>query len=434
MQSDSQKHPTSKEAEEQLSGVADYLKTVAGFSRNAKLLLMRGPVIGLGFGIWELLFNIYILSLWSQNPVFDEAYLSKILFWNWFFHGALVIPAGMLSDIFGRRNTYIIANIVAIILKTLSIFTLNPTFILTMRALGGIGEGFHAVVGAPFMLEHSRPKERVHLFSLSSFLYTFSETVGRMFAGFLPLWFAPMLMVDGSHYLSLRVTLACALPLMLFALIPIFMIRESWKRQSLATWWKNVQNHATMVKLAITSALPAMADGMVFLFYNVFFSRKFGATTAMIGMIFGLGSLFGSFGNILTPLFVKRLGKVNTIVLVEMLAIPFLLVLAFTSNFTVAAVCFVIHAIMTSASFPIANLFQQEIVEQNERGTINGVVHAATEFPRSSTTRLAGALMMTQSWGTMFLGASALNLAAFILYWIFFQRIETARREVAVEK
>ena len=59
--------------------------------------------------------------------------------------------------------------------------------LLMLAALGGMGEGFHAVAGAPFMMENSEPKERPHLFSLNASLMMFSFFVGSLSGGFLPL-------------------------------------------------------------------------------------------------------------------------------------------------------------------------------------------------------------------------------------------------------
>src|SRR5947199_5377223 len=40
----------------------DYLRRVRGFSRNARLLLLRTPFSGLSVSIWRLLFYLYLLA------------------------------------------------------------------------------------------------------------------------------------------------------------------------------------------------------------------------------------------------------------------------------------------------------------------------------------------------------------------------------------
>jgi hypothetical protein len=72
-----------------------------GFSRNAKLLLIRSPFSGLSVTLLRLLFNLYLLAVG-----FDLLFVAKFAAINWTFHNLSVIPAGILSDLFGRRRVF----------------------------------------------------------------------------------------------------------------------------------------------------------------------------------------------------------------------------------------------------------------------------------------------------------------------------------------
>src|SRR2546430_14205803 len=82
----------------------DYLRRVRGFSRNARLLLLRTPFSGLSVSIWRLLFYLYVLA--SGHDTLFVAQLASI---NWMAHGLSVIPSGILSDLFGRRRVFLIS-------------------------------------------------------------------------------------------------------------------------------------------------------------------------------------------------------------------------------------------------------------------------------------------------------------------------------------
>jgi len=68
----------------------DYLRRVRGFSRNARLLLLRTPFSGLSVSIWRLLFYLYLLA--SGHDTLFVAQLASI---NWIAHGLSVIPSGI---------------------------------------------------------------------------------------------------------------------------------------------------------------------------------------------------------------------------------------------------------------------------------------------------------------------------------------------------
>jgi hypothetical protein len=130
-----------------------------GFSRNAKLLLLRSPFSGLSVSLMRLLFNLYLLAVG-----FDMLFVAKFAALNWTFHGLAVIPSGILSDLFGRRRVFLLSYTGNLLATTAIIFVTDPTWLLVLAAVTGLFEGGHAIVGPPFMVEQSRPDERVHYF------------------------------------------------------------------------------------------------------------------------------------------------------------------------------------------------------------------------------------------------------------------------------
>jgi hypothetical protein len=63
-----------------------------GFSRNARLLLLRSPFSGLSISLLRLLFNLYLLAVG-----FDTLFVAKFVAINWICHGFTVIPSGVLA-------------------------------------------------------------------------------------------------------------------------------------------------------------------------------------------------------------------------------------------------------------------------------------------------------------------------------------------------
>src|SRR5262249_38648801 len=78
-------------------------KRFRGFSRNARLLLIRSPFSGLSVSLIRLLFNLYLLAVG-----FDTLFVAQFAAINWTCHGLSVIPSGVLSDLFGRRRVFLI--------------------------------------------------------------------------------------------------------------------------------------------------------------------------------------------------------------------------------------------------------------------------------------------------------------------------------------
>src|SRR3972149_4268869 len=110
----------------------EYLERIKNFSRNARLLLLRSLLVGLNWGIWTLLFNLYLLSLG-----FDKVFVAQMVGVNWLTHGAMVIPAGIISDLLGRRLTYLWAYSFAILIRASMLFAVEPSALLLLNAIAG---------------------------------------------------------------------------------------------------------------------------------------------------------------------------------------------------------------------------------------------------------------------------------------------------------
>src|SRR5262245_16870665 len=187
-----------------------YLRRVQGFSRNARLLLLRTPLSGLSVSIWRLLFYLYLLAAGH-----DALFVAQFASINWIAHGLAVIPAGILSDLFGRRRVFMVSYAGNILGTAALMMVTGPTVLLTLAAVQGLFEGGHAIVGPPFMVEQSRADERVHLFSIAGFLTVGAASLGNLLAGLLPVALGPLLGLGPEQAGALRASLLCVLPVML---------------------------------------------------------------------------------------------------------------------------------------------------------------------------------------------------------------------------
>ena len=407
----------------------DYLRRVRGFSRNARLLLLRTPFSGLSVSIWRLLFYLYLLA--SGHDTLFVAQLASI---NWIAHGLSVIPSGILSDLFGRRRVFLISYSGNILGTAGLIFAHDPTTLLVLAAVQGAFEGGHAIVGPPFMVEQSRPAERVHLFSIGSFLTVGAASLGNLLAGVLPVAFAPLLGLGPEQAGALRAGLFCVLPIMLASVPPIYLIDEQWQPIDIKRWWRSLESYGTISMLALTEGAGGLALGMTAPFFAVFFAQELHASTTAIGLIFGAGSIVTAFATLLAPVVVRRLGRVRTVAYLKLVGVPFLVLIALAPGVVTAGVAYVLTIMFIGGAFPnrsltdpVYSLFSMEVVKERERGTTNGIMHAFGEFPMGVGAWIAGPLMAAGNWTLPYWLAGAVYAVAFLTFFAYFSRVESAR-------
>ncbi len=409
------------------------VRPLGGFSRNARLLILRSPFNGLSVSMWRLLFYLYLLAAGH-----DTLFVAQLASINWIFHGLSVIPSGILSDLFGRRPVYLVFYTGNILGTGGLILATEPTALLVLAALQGAFEGGHAIVGPPFMMEQSRPDERVHLFSVDGFLRVGAASLGNLSAGLLPVAFHGVLGVGAEHAWALRLSLVCAIPVMLLSLIPIYLIEEAWQRIDIRRWWKSLESYGSIGMLSLTEAGSGLALGMTAPFFNVFFAQQLHASTAEIGAVFALGSILTAFATLLAPLLVRRLGRVRTVAFLKFLGVPCLVLTGLSHGVVVAGTFYVLAILLVGGAFPnkalsdpIYSLFSMEVVKERERGTTNGIMHAFNEFPMGVGAWIAGPFMAAGNWAMPYYLAGAVYLLTFLAFYGYFARVETARAVAA---
>ncbi len=403
-----------------------------GFSRNARLLLLRSPFSGLSISLLRLLFNLYLLAVG-----FDTFFVAKFVAINWTCHGLSVIPSGVISDLFGRRRVFLIAFSGNLLATAAILFVTDATGLLVLAAIIGFFEGAHAIVGPPFMMEQSRADERVLLFSLNGGITVGAASLGNLAAGVLPFAFAALIGVGAESAWAFRGALICALPIMLFSMIPIYLIREEWKPIDLRRWVKGIESYGRIGMLALTEGLIGLAMGFSAPFFNIFFSQNVKASTPQIGLIFALGSILTAVVTIFVPIAVRRVGRVRTVTIFKLLGIPCLILLGMSHSIVWAGAFYVLAILFIGGPFPnrgisdpIFSLFAMEVVKERERGTTNGIMHAFVEFPMGIGAALAGPMMAVGDWQTLYLISGGILALAFILYYFYFAPID-ARQPVA---
>ncbi len=404
-----------------------YRAALRQFSRNARLFLAYSLLAGLGTGIWLVLFNLYLL-----RQGFSVSFVGTFWLVNMLCHGAAALPAGLIADRFGRRRAFCIATCISLIAQGSLLFTLNPTLILILAGVAGVGESFHGVTGAPFMMENSEPRERPHLFSLNACFLQVSQFAGSVAGGLLPLAWALLLGVPELDPVAARWALVTGLPLTLLALAPLAFMHERPVElvesfRDLITL-RNVVHHGIIARLTLLSLLVGTGFGLTVRFFNVFFEDVHGATDSQVGTILALGALASAGSILIAPVLAARWGKATGILITQALSIPVLLLLAVVPSLTVVAVLFLVRGAIASIALPLRNQLSMEFVAARERGTTAGFTHTAFDLGGGIGAGIAGTVIEASGFTPAFALAALLILVPAVLYYAFFAGLERHQR------
>ena len=410
-----------------ISAVAGYRAKLNGFSRNACLFLVYVFLISLSLGIYEVIFNLYILRLGYR-----EDFLGFMLSLVSVSTGLFAIPAAMFCDRAGRKNTLLLSCLLLLFSFSILYTTTSKFLLAFFSVVYGVSSSLKIVTAPTFMVENSTGYERMHLFSMYYLLYTVGVMIRNFAGGNLPQIFISFLDINPIGPVAYQLSLYASLAAVLISLLPLIFINN--KRNNLversaafSTLFSTLRS-VTIQKLILVNGLIGMGWGLALPYFNVYFDIVLGASSKQIGIIFSLSQLVMMFTLLFVPILTEGLGKVKVVALVQLASIPFLLLFISTSILAIAAFGFVMRSAIMNMSNPVLSSFNMEIVSEDQRATVNSLIWMSCyTFVGLST--YAGGLMMAHGFYTLpFLLTCILYIVATVLYYIFFEKVEKKQK------
>jgi MFS family permease len=171
-----------------------------------------------------------------------------------------------------------------------------------------------------------------------------------------------------------------------------------------------------------------MGAGQVIPFLNLFVQRKFGLELASLNVVFAITSIGTMIAILLQPALARRLGRVASVVTVQALSIPFLVVLGFSPILWTVVIAMAVRNSLMNAGNPILNAFAMDQVSPPERATLA----AAMSLTWSLGWVIAGPwysilqarLGFDLGYTVNFITIIALYSIATTLYWTWFRDAE----------
>jgi MFS family permease len=415
------------------SEVKHYFVRFGSFSRNAKLYLLSGALQGLGNGIWGVIFYLYLNS---HEIGFQPNFIGNLSTASLIATGIIALPAGLLCERIGTKRAIIISQL-SILAALAQIITLQPSILLFASFASGLIGTMGSVASAPFMTENSQSEERTYLFSVSSTIGIIMGVIGSLAGGIMPdalnaAFRLPTGAGTGSA-VGYRITLATVTFLYAVAIYPLLLIRLNEKsahkhKVTALLSLRNIENPRTILKFMVPTAIIGFGAGFIVPLFNIFFTRRFHATSGQVGFIFALGSSTLAIGTLVAPRLAYRLGKVKAVVVCQFLSMPFIMLVTLAPDLTAAVGVYLMRGALMNMAGPINTAFQMETVSENERATASGLMTMSDSIPRSIAVSFSGAMMTLKDFTTPFLFTTGTYFAASSLYFTFFRKGQKTKK------
>ncbi|MBD3400921.1 MAG: MFS transporter [Candidatus Coatesbacteria bacterium] len=395
------------------------------FTPEAKKILAGVFFASIGMGMFRIIFNLFLKELGYAEGVAGEILSARALGMAL---GAL--PAGVLSDILGRRRVMLGGVSLAAAAFTGRALLTTPIWMWLFAFLGGVFVSFYLISLQPALRENSSRRERNHLFS-GGFIVTLAGSMGgSLVGGMLPgLFDSTGLAVN--HLEALRYTLLCGAGLSLAGLIPLLLwkspapVRETARRdfrRSLKILWRP-EVRRLVLRFGLVELLIGCGAGMVIPFFNLYFKNVYGLGEAAIGILFTATNAVMVLGGLLAPVLSARVGRIRAVVLCQLLSIPFLVYLGFFRWLPLAFAAYALRASLMNMSHPQLTAFAMDHLPREVRATSVAITRACWNLSWALVTPLAGGIMENWGYSYPFIVTIVFYLATAASIYFLFRRL-----------
>lgn len=403
--------------------MAELVWQIRGFGRDIKLFLLYSLLANVGFGVFQLIFNLYLTELGQREDYIGAFSAVQTL--------AMAVTAATMGPLLGRFGTWRCitgGTMVFLTASTLLALTSHPDLLLILGGLFGIGMAFLFTATMPFVIEYARADQRQHVAAVVFSLISLAATIGALLGGWLPD------LIGGTDLSGYRWTLLFGTLVACGALLPLFRMgdaRVAQPRQVVATTPTEStaaqrQTRRDMTTFVLIGGLMALGAGMVMPFYNVYLTTL-GVSARGVGYVFAAGGLAAAVIGLTAPAVARRLGALRAVMILRLSIIPFYALLLIAPGYGVAVLAHLARQTSISMAWPIDSTFIAEVLPPRKRASVFGLRSAAWNVGFSLASLAGGEMIVRAGYNVTFLGLIGFSAVSAGLFMVYFGRHPSIR-------
>jgi len=410
-----------------MSDILYRFKYRGNFGKEVKLFILNTFISYLVMSAFaNVLQGIYFKSLG-----FDEGFIGNVIAIRTLLTGLSAIPAGIMSDKIGKKYAVMSGIIFSFIGYIGQSIFISPWLIYFFACVNGVGVAVIYVNEAPFLIENCEEEKRINLFSINFIIMQFAFIIGSYGGGKIPE------LMGGQSVIILRKAQLIFSLLALASLIPLTRIKDNRKSRSLSKGGNffSLLKKKNIAMVIIYYMLIGFGAGLVVPFFNLFLHYKLNAGTGVVGNIMAYSQVATILGAFLVPYVSKKLGKVYTVQLCQILSIPFLIFISVAGSVWLTTLVFFMRSALMNMAQPALQNLTMEMVEDHERSAMSSLISLSNHITRGISASVAGYIMANISYEFPYYVTAGLYASAILLFALIFRNEKHAvERNISIYK
>lgn len=408
-------------------GVGAYARTLRTATPNAKRYLLSVSLQNVAIGLLGTVFALYVRSRGLPSSVVGDV------------EGALALASGIvclllppLVSVVGYRWLLVGASVAFGLSRLGQTLGVGSAAIVALGLAYGLGDGVIRSVGVAFLSENGpEGPERTLLFTADFALRVLASFAGALIGGLMPTLLAAWL-PEGE---ALRWTIATAGLIMIVSAVPVLGIREPrrtgghpWRQYLSAV--RSFSSWRRLVGMAIPEGLISFGAGLIMPFVPLFLRVHAGASVAQIGIIQGAASVVMAVATLATPLLVRRLGLVGTMVVTQIASLPFLITIPLAGSLPVVAFAMWVRGALMNMAWPVFNQLAVDGVPSRDKPLVLGWISVAWSGAWLAGS-VVGGRIATTSYTAGYYATAVLYLLGAIATWLLLRNTSFVAEQTA---
>lgn len=365
------------------------LRKFKNSNKNVRLYLISILFMYISYGAFSMLQGIYIKEIHL-----GEDFLGILISLRTFASAVAAFPCAFYINKIGKKKAIIISLSAVAITTILQGYFQNPNLILIAAVLQGIALTLLTVNEAPFLMQNSDQSNHIHTFSLCFATNTFSTMIGYYSFGYV------VDFINSYRYGIIIAGLIGVLAVVSASFICEKTVSEVYSENRVSIRdLKIVFTDRKSLQFIIYTFTIGFGAGLVVPYFNVYLKYKINITMAQLGTIMALSQIAMGVGGLIIPMLVKKFNKVNTIIMCQIVSIPFLLLIATPPSIIIVSIAFFMRSALMNMTSPVLNNMAMELVEEKMQPILSSSISFSGNISRALSVGIAGFIMKYMSNG-----------------------------------
>ena len=384
---------------------------IRNLSKNIYLFLLINVIYSFSMGIFNMFLGIYLKEIGYQ-----ESLVGTILSINTFAIAIASIPSAYLIEKIGRKKSFILG-FTLITISNISIALFQNAYVIGFIAIfNGLGLSLKATAEGLYITENTNINQRVDVFSFNFVV----SNVGLMTSSFL----GGILSTSMNKYFgkveSISIIFLISAFLTICAMIPIYFMKEDKTKEPRSLkgcilGYKNIINKK-VISFITCNFLIGIGAGMVVPFFSVYLKYSMSISDGLVGTILSISQLGCIVGGTIIPIISSKLGKHKSVVMCQILSIPFLISIAFPQGLVVIIISFFMRNGLMNMASPLLQNLAMELVDEENRTNMSSLSSLSSNISRAVGISIGGLLMENISYNAPYYITIVVYLVSIMLF------------------